>query len=65
MTNYHVPDMSCGHCKAAIETAMRGADAAARLDFDMASRTVSVDSALEPSAIRATLAAAGYPATAI
>lgn len=59
---FNVPDMSCGHCKAAIERAMSSADAAAVLEFDLPARTVAIDSALPAAQVQAVLAEAGYPA---
>jgi len=59
---FNVPDMSCGHCKAAIERAMATADPAATLRFDMEARAVEIDSAIAPAQVQAVLAEAGYPA---
>ncbi|MDX2485270.1 MAG: cation transporter [Pseudodonghicola sp.] len=60
---FTVPDMSCGHCTAAIEAAIKAADPAATVACDLAAHTVSVQSALSDAAIAATLTRAGYPAT--
>ena len=38
---YSVPDMSCGHCKAAIETAI--AEAGGTAVADVAAKTVTVE----------------------
>lgn len=62
---YHVPDMSCGHCKATIDRSLKDADAAARLEFDMENRVVTVESRLPSDKIRETLRAAGYEATPV
>lgn len=59
---FHVPDMSCGHCKAAIERAMTEADRSAVLSFDMAARSVEIDSGIGAERVQAVLAEAGYPA---
>ncbi len=63
-TRYHVPKMSCGHCKASIEKAFAEADPLADLEFDMEGRNVDVESDLAPDAIKATFQKAGYEAEA-
>lgn len=60
MTIFNVPDMSCGHCKAAIEKAVAAADASASLSFDMQDRTVAVTSQLSEADLSALLDKAGY-----
>ena len=60
MTKYNVPDMSCGHCKAAVEKAIEGIGASAAVDLD--AKTVEVSGASEQAVIEA-LKAEGYPAT--
>ncbi len=64
MTKLNIPDMSCGHCKAAIEKAVTAMDASARLTFDMDARTVDVESGASLDRILAALKAEGYDATA-
>lgn len=63
MTTFDVPDMSCGHCTAAIEKAVTAADAGARLSFDLDSRKVTVTSTLDDAALSGILEKEGYPAT--
>lgn len=65
MTTLSIPDMSCGHCKATVEKAIKAIDPAATLDFDMTARTVAVQSAAATDAMRAALMTAGYEATAV
>ena len=57
---FHVPDMSCGHCKAAIERSVKDADGSARLEFDMENRVVSIETDLPAQRIAEALKAAGY-----
>lgn len=64
MTTLSIPDMSCGHCKATVEKTIKAIDPTATLDFDMAARTVVVQSAAGTDAMRAALKTAGYDATA-
>ncbi len=64
MTKLSIPEMSCGHCKATVEQAIKALDPAAALNFDMTARTVEVQSAAALDAMRAALSAVGYEATA-
>jgi copper chaperone len=63
MTKLNVPDMSCGHCRATIETAVTVADPLADLTFDMEARTVEVETDIAPEALMALMKEAGFPAT--
>lgn len=59
-----VPDMSCAHCKAAVEAAVAGADPGARVTVDLATKEVAVQGTAPPDRVIAALAAAGFAATA-
>ena len=59
--HFTLPDMSCGHCVAAITEALKAADAQARVDINRETRTAEVDSALPRETLAAALAEAGYP----
>ena len=61
MHHFTLPDMSCGHCVAAITAALQAADAQARIAIDREARTAQVDSALPRDVLAAALAEAGYP----
>ena len=63
MTKFNVPDMSCGHCKAAIEKAVAAEDSAAKLEFDMEARSVVITSTLDDAALAKAMEAEGYPST--
>nr|WP_304504908.1 heavy-metal-associated domain-containing protein [Defluviimonas sediminis] len=58
-----VPDMSCGHCKAAVERAIAAEDATATVSVDLAAREIEVVTALPAAKVVAVLAQEGYPAT--
>lgn len=61
MHHFTLPDMSCGHCVAAITEALQAVDAQARIAIDRERRTADVDSTLPREALAAALAEAGYP----
>ncbi|MBV8503146.1 MAG: heavy-metal-associated domain-containing protein [Paucibacter sp.] len=62
---FHLPDMSCGHCVAAITEAAKALDAAATLEFDRDARQVRVQSEKPRQAWVEALSEAGYaPASA-
>ncbi len=63
MTTFSVPDMSCGHCKAAIEKAIGGADSTSKIEFDMDARKIDVASKLPVEELTALLEKEGYPST--
>lgn len=64
MHQFTLPDMSCGHCVAAITQALKAADAQAQVNVDLDTRTARVDSSLPREALAAALAEAGYPPAA-
>jgi copper chaperone len=59
-----LPAMTCGHCVKTISAAAQRLDPAARVQADLATHRVTIDSSAAPAAIEAALAAEGYPATA-
>jgi copper chaperone len=57
-----LPDMTCGHCvKTVTQTAQR-LDPAARVQTDLATHRVVIDSSVAQETLEAALAAQGYPA---
>jgi copper chaperone len=65
MTTFHIPDMSCGHCKATVEKTIRTLDPEAGVEFDMATRQVTLSSSADTTEVQAALGAVGYPATKV
>ncbi len=61
MYRFTLPDMSCGHCVAAITEALKAADAQARVEIDREARTAEVESALPREVLASALTEAGYP----
>lgn len=62
MTRLSVPNMSCGHCTAAIEKAIKAIDPTARVACDLGIHIVEVESFLSESAVSEAIRDAGYDA---
>ncbi|MBI1220757.1 MAG: copper chaperone [Rhodobacteraceae bacterium] len=65
MTKFNVPEMTCNHCKASIEKAIKGIDETARIDVDLDAKTVFVEGAGEDAALISAMKEAGYQAIVI
>jgi copper chaperone len=63
MTTLSIPDMSCGHCKAAVEAALAAVPGTGPVTVDLVRRQVQVAGDAPLTALVAALDAAGYPAT--
>ena len=61
MLRFQVPAMSCGHCVKVITDTVLAVDPRARVDADLATHGVTVESDLPREAFVAPLADAGYP----
>ena len=57
-----IPDMSCGHCKAAVTKAIETVDPEAIVEIDLERRRASVSSAAGRDKLIAALSDAGYAA---
>lgn len=62
MTTLSIPDMSCGHCKAAVEAALAAVPGTRDVRVDLATRQVKVAGDASVPEMVAALDAAGYPA---
>jgi copper chaperone len=65
MTLLSVPDMSCGHCKASVESALSALPDAGEIAVDLPNRKVSVAGAAKPEALLAALNTIGFPAQVV
>lgn len=61
MYHLQVENMSCGHCVGAVTKAVQSVDAAARVEIDLATKSVQIDSATPLAPLKAAIADAGYP----
>jgi copper chaperone len=60
MIQFNIPQMSCGHCVKAVTEAVKEVDPQARVDVDLGTKQVSVESGAERQKIVDSLAEAGY-----
>jgi copper chaperone len=64
MHEFHLPDMTCGHCASTVNLALKLVDPACEVKVDVASRQVRVNSTEERSALVEALTESGYPPAA-
>jgi copper chaperone CopZ len=60
MATIIVPDISCDHCKAAIEGEVGQVPGVTLVEVDVASKAVRVEGTADDGAVRAAIEAAGY-----
>jgi copper chaperone len=65
MTTLSIPDMSCGHCKAAVEAAIQKLDPIASVQIDLANRRAEISSSQPVEAMIKALATVGFPAQSV
>ena len=61
MIELKLPDMSCGHCVSTVTETVKLLDPAARVEVDLATKLVKVESGETRDTIEQALADAGYP----
>jgi copper chaperone len=61
MIEFHVESMTCGHCVGRVTQAIKAVDPQARVECDLATHTVRVDTREEREALAGALVDAGYP----
>lgn len=61
MYEFDIQNMTCGHCKGTVERAIMAADPAAVSTVDLASKTATVETALDPAVIGQAIEDAGPP----
>ena len=60
MLEFHVPDMTCGGCVAAITKALQNVDSQARIETNLDTHQLRVATAASEGAVRKTLVDAGF-----
>ena len=63
--HYRVPQMSCDHCKSAIEGSLSGVLGVETVEIDLRSLDVSVVGAASDEAVRTAIEEAGYEVTGV
>ena len=61
MHNFHLPDMTCGHCASKVSVALKLVDPACEVQIDLPGQMISVKSGEDRDALVEALAQAGYP----
>jgi copper chaperone len=64
---FKVPDVSCGHCKSAIEGALRPLDGVQTAEVDVDTKTATVDfddNVIDRNALVTVIEEEGYPVSA-
>jgi copper chaperone len=61
MHEFHLPDMTCGHCVSKVSVTLKLVDPACDIEVDLARHRVSVNSSEDRDTMREALADAGYP----
>ncbi len=61
MQTFKVEEMSCGHCVSTVTKAVQSIDPQARVDADLTTGTVTVESSASHTQLAAIIEKAGYP----
>jgi copper chaperone len=60
MQTFNVKGMTCGHCERAVTQAIQACDAGAKVEVNLESGVVRVESRLDDAAIREAITEEGY-----
>jgi copper chaperone len=60
MYTFHVPKMTCGGCASKVKKAIQQVDEHARIDFDLSSKMVKVETDAAAAALIKAMTDAGY-----
>ena len=65
MTTLSIPDMTCGHCKASVESALKSLADAGDITVDLAAKTATTTGPAAPARLLKALDEVGFPASVI
>lgn len=65
MTTLSIPDMTCGHCKASVETALNALPDAGQVSVDLAAKTATTTGPAAAATLLKALDEVGFPATLV
>lgn len=65
MTTLAIPDMTCGHCKASVESALAALGDAGTITVDLTAKTATASGSASPDRLLRALDEVGFPATVI
>jgi copper chaperone len=65
MLRFKIAKMTCGHCAASVERAVRSVDPRAAVSIDLARQEVAIQTAAEERLVAGALRSAGYESQAI
>jgi copper chaperone len=60
MTEFQIHDMTCSHCASTITKAVQSLDQAAKVDIDLATKRVRVESPVGPLKLAEVIRRAGF-----
>lgn len=61
MLEFHLPDMTCGHCAATVTATVKALDPLAGVEIEKEGRVLRVQTALAREPVAEALTEAGYP----
>ncbi len=64
MIEFKLPDMSCGHCVGSVTETVKRVDPAAKVEVDLATKQVKLESSESAASFADALTEAGYPPAA-
>ena len=61
MIEFKLPDMTCGHCAGMVSQTLKLVDPSCKIEIDLGSKTVKVQSGEDRNELAQALSEAGYP----